>query len=118
MSTSTDIDLYNHARGEMVAARTKASQLISQAATSLQNGLRGWETNPYCPSGNYGLPPDVLAVAIAAQRFFVSTTTEEKEIAKALALYYTIGTDAQKKWALLLSNQQQGLTPPDPLTFA
>ncbi len=108
MSTPTDIALYNHAKGGMVAARTKASQLISQATTSLQNALWGWETNAYCPSGNYGVPPDVLAVAIAAQRIFVSTTTEEKEIAEALAHYYTEGTDAQKKWALLLPQSATG----------
>ncbi len=48
---------------------------------------------------------------------FVPNTLEEKQIAEALAHYYTAATNAQRKWALLLANQKQGLTP-DPLAFA
>jgi hypothetical protein len=49
---------------------------------------------------------------------FVPSTPDEKQIAGALAEYYTAASAAQRKWALLPQNQKQGLSPPDPLTFA
>lgn len=114
--SSSDEDSYKLAQEEAVDAKAKASQLIGQAPGPLQGSLRDWETDPICPSG-HGVPPDILAIASNRTRIFVSNTPEEKQIAGALARYYTATTNAQKKWALLRPYQKQGLTPPEPLAF-
>jgi hypothetical protein len=118
MPTSNDIDLYKQANGAMEAEKATASQLIGGAAQSLQQTLQGWEVDPVCPSGNYGVPPDVLAITLNRQRVFSPKTREEREIAKALARYYAAAASVQRKWALLSPNQKQGLPVPDPLAFA
>lgn len=117
MPSSNDIELYKQSHQMTVAAGAKASHLIDAAPQALQQTLQGWKSDPVCPSGNYGVPLDVIAIAASKGRFFVPSTPEEKQTAEALAHYYTAAIDTQKKWALFPPHQKRGLTPPDPLTF-